>query len=789
MTDQADHLSCNLELAQASQLLNAHIQNSPLAVIEWDQNYRIMRWAGKAEQIFGWQAEEVLGLSFVNQLLMIYEPDLDLVLRVSNQLIQGDLANETFQIRNYTKSGNIIWCEWSVSTICDRDGNISSVLSFALDISDRIEAKTKSTEFQKRYETLFNCEDDSVVVHGFTAEGIPGQFIEVNDAACRNLGYSRTQLLSMTPRDISEPSPSMQSIVSYLLAKGKVVFETVHITSNGTRIPVEVRTHLLENQTEPIAISFARDIRLRKRAEQQILYSRNLLNSIFDESTDAIFLSDFDTNLIFDCNVRAVDLFAAKDKDQLIGIRGGSLQKTPCSAAEHKRMKLDLANQNYFSFEAEYLTFNGDSFWGSVAFKTIEITKKKINLIRLTDITDRKKYELEIIQKNQALERSQLEAESANRAKSSFLAMMSHEIRTPLNAILGITELLLSTELDDEQLEFIHTMHHSGDILLTVINDILDFSKIESGHLEIESQTFSLFNCIEESIRLNANRANQKQIDLLFEIDPACPEFFKGDQKRLSQILINLISNGVKFTATGEVKLIITCQLVKPKSMQYQLRFAVKDTGIGIPTELADRLFRPFSQVDASTTRKYGGTGLGLAICKLLCEVMGGEIWFESKLNQGSTFFFTIELTAIAKSRSIEAITPDQDLPQSIKILLVEDNQINIRLAQKMLDRLGYNVDIVRNGVEAVAAVTGREYDLVFMDVLMPEMDGLEATVQICSRIPVESRPWIIAMTANAMEGDRQACFDAGMNDYISKPVSLLAISTAIKHWWSETQA
>jgi PAS domain S-box-containing protein len=805
MSGNGEDLSCDLELAQASQRLSAHIQNSPLAVIEWDRNFKIIRWSGQAEKIFGWRAIEVLGVSFIYDLPMIHAQDVERVLALIDRLHQGkssssDLEKDSegnqdenqnisyIQNRNHTKSGKVIWCEWYNSIILDRSGNVSSVLSLALDISDRIKAVEVSLEYQRRYERLFNCEDDSVVIHGFTPKGLPSKFIEVNDAACKNLGYSRTELLTMSPIDIGDCSKPMRSLVATLFASGKVTFETTHKTKDGRLIPVEVRTHLLENPGEAIAISFARDISDRQLAEQEILYSRNLLSSIFNESTDAIFLVDNSTGLVFDCNSRAIQLFGVENKSDLIGIRGGSLHKYPCTEQEHLKMKQDLESQNFFAFETEYLKQNGEYFWGSMAAKIIKIAKQKINLVRLTDISERKQIELEIIQKNRDLEQARTEAESANSAKGKFLAMMSHEIRTPLGAILGMTELLLTTELSEEQRELTQTMRHSGDILLNVINDVLDLSKIESENLELENQPFSLFNCVAESVRLNTNRANQKQLNLLFIIDPQCPEFFLGDSKRISQVLINLIGNAIKFTDRGEVKLRVSSRLIQPSTELHEVQFSIEDTGIGIPADSFDRLFRPFSQVDASTTRKYGGTGLGLTICKQLCELMGGKIWVESELNRGSIFHFTVQISAIAPSVPIlnqDSNKTPSEIPSNIRILLVEDNQVNVRLGQKMLGRLGYATNVVNNGVQAIAAVLLQDYDLVFMDVLMPEMDGLEATRQICLQVPIEKRPWIIAMTANAMEGDRQICLDAGMNDYISKPISLSAISAAIQHWHS----
>jgi PAS domain S-box-containing protein len=541
----------------------------------------------------------------------------------------------------------------------------------------------------------------------------------------------------------------------------------------------------------------------RKRGEERLQKTKDFLDRIINSIGDPILVNNSFCAL---SNLRCEDFMGKTDYNFF--------------PAEQVAVFLE---KDELVFETGKENVNEETITDSLGIDRTIITKKTlytdisgnkfiVGIIR--DITERKHGEERLQKSNQdlktAIEQSNESAEQArkaNAAKSEFLANMSHEIRTPLNGVIGMTGLLRDMDLNTEQHEYAQIAHISGEMLLTLINDILDISKIEACKLELEKLDFDLRSMLKDTTDFLAIGAREKGLDLVSLVESEVPSLLSGDPGRLRQILVNLGTNAVKFTKKGEIMILVS--LESEDEQNATIRFSVRDTGIGIPANRQEILFSPFTQVDGSTTRKYGGTGLGLAISRQLAELMGGRIDVESEDGKGSTFWFTavfekptagsgladekfaeIEGKGAMKSFAAGTTTSEND-KRKIRILVAEDNPVNQKVAQAMLKKVGLQSDVVANGQEAVNALQTIPYDLVFMDCQMPEMDGFEATRCIrngTSGVVNPSIP-IIAMTAFAMQGDKEKCILAGMNDFIAKPVLKRELTELLARWLAITIA
>jgi PAS domain S-box-containing protein len=910
-------------------------------------------------------------------------------------IFSGLLANKApirdLENWNITKNGERICLLTNGVPILDGEGHLKGYRGVDKDITERKKAEEALRESEARFRAIFEHANDAIHVNS-----ADDQILEVNERMCELVGYSREDLLTMRVADLQAPEVRQQSghsVSEDLERRGKTAFESVDLHRSGRRIPVEVSVARIEGAQGGRYVSVVRDITERKRAEEEIGRNDARLKSLvsilqqrqetiqeflefalaeaikitgsklgyiyfYNEERREFVLNTWSREVMEACSITdSQTVYALEDT----GIWGEAVrQRRPILVNDYQAPNpLKKGYPEGHALLRRFLTvpvMNDDHIVAVVGMANKEEEYGEIDVVQLTllmdavwQVSERKRAELRLLETNRHLEAATVrandmaaQAEMASAAKSQFLANMSHEIRTPMNGVMGMVSLLLDTELDDEQRRYGEIVRASGESLLGLINDILDFSKIEAGKLDLEILDFDLSGMLDDFAAALAMRAHEKGLELLCAADLDVPTLLRGDPGRLRQILTNLAGNALKFTPAGEVA--IRASLVDQTEDDVLLRFSVRDTGIGIPKDKLGLLFAKFSQVDASTTRKYGGTGLGLAISKQLAELMGGEAGVSSEEGKGSEFWFTARLGKQAAGRPAEShptadlrgvralIVDDNDAHREIlttrlaswgmrpseapdgaealgalqrafdendpfriaiidmqmpgmdgealgrtikadahlsdilmvmltslgargdarrfqeigfaayltkparhqelkavlslalarrvrdgatpaprpiatrhtaretldrfagrtaRILLAEDNITNQQVALGILKRLGLRADAVANGAEAINALETMPYDVVLMDVQMPVMDGFEATRQIRnleSAIAGHRLP-IIAMTANAMQGDRERCLEVGMDDYITKPVSPQALAEALDRWLPNAQS
>jgi PAS domain S-box-containing protein len=688
-----------------------------------------------------------------------------------------------------TREGRTVAVRENARVVRAADGSVLHYEGTVEDVSERRRAQDALAEANSKLEAVIRQSPLAVITMD-----LEGRVRSWNPRARELFGWTEAEVLGADLPIMPDPRRRIEECARGGLLHGA---ERQALRKDGSRLEVSVWNALLRDLAGQVrgVVTLVADNTERKRTEARLSESEQRYRNLFENASDIVFSVDLEGN--FTSVNKAGELAGGYTRTELLTMNMSALLAPEDRARAAEIIGEMLAGVALGRYEMTLLAKSGRRMTLEVVSRLAFQNGRPIGIHGIArDITERKEWERkleeyaqELARKNRELSEALAAARQAAEVKSRFLANMSHEIRTPMNGVLGMTDLLLETNLDPEQSTYAATVKSSAEALMVLINEILDISRIEAGKLELRPAPFDLGQLVAWVGAALEVQARQKGIEFRCSIEPGVPRAVRGDPTRLRQILDNLGSNAVKFTESGEVRVHIALDSETPEAAT--IRCTVEDTGIGIAPDQIGSLFQSFSQGDNSTTKRYAGAGLGLAISKQLVEMMGGAIGCESEPGRGSRFWFTVPLEKAPDSVPIGG--PAAPLPGSgetprenaaaRRVLLAEDNEVNRLIALRLLDRAGYRAEAVPNGKLAVAQVVSGGYDAVLMDVHMPEMDGFEATAEIRRHENGFRHTPVIAMTARAMEGDREKCLEAGMDDYITKPVRKAELIATLERW------
>ena len=760
------------------------------AIFMLDSEGYVTTWNEGARRIKGYGTEEIIGehfsIFYTTEDIERGHPEEELRIAVA----RGTYEEEGLRVR---KDGSRFWANVLITVLRDEESNLRGFSKVTRDITARKEAEATLKESEEFFRALYERSHHPIFLLDQKLN-----FVDVNPHACEFYGYSREEFRGMNMLDIAVPEErSDQQRQAQIMRRQGEIFshERRHRKKNGETVTVTADASLVSRAGKELYVSKITDISGHKRAEERLRQAETKFRTLVERMPAVTYIQEIgspDRAIYMSPQIETLTGYSSED------CQDPDLRWSMVHPDDHKRLQSEdprnLGPGEVSSTEYRVLHRDGRMVWVRNESVLIEDEASGSRFWQgfMIDITERKRAE-------EDLRQAKDEADAANRAKSEFLANMSHEIRTPMNGVIGMTGLLLDTDLSAQQRRYAETVRSSGEVLLAVLDDILDYSKIEAGEVRIETIDFDLQTLVEEVTAVFADRARDKGLGLASFVGPDVPTGLIGDPFRARQVLMNLLSNAVKFSDEGRV--VLRAEVVEQSEERAVIKFEVTDTGIGMTEEQQARLFQPFTQADSSTTRRYGGTGLGLSISRQLVTLMGGEIEVKSEPGVGSSFSFTLPLakqpervraapsttksaTPSAVPLAIDNETVKVEAGQAgVRILVAEDTATNRMVAVELLKRRGYQAEEVMNGAEAVEALSKGSYAAVLMDIQMPEMDGYEATAHIREREGTERHTPIIAMTAHALQGHREKALYMGMDDYLSKPVRPEELDRVLERW------